>query len=654
MKDLGWYWHRLRAMSLAEMVLHARKKLRQRSDARGLPDWTGAALQASAGFPYVPNAEEAPASLHQALIQESKEIAAGRWRAFGHLDLQVDTPPHWHKDYWVGKDLATTASAFRLNHRALPDGADVKLVWELSRWYPLVRLAQASHVLGEAASGQRCIAWLEDWVKENPPGQGWNWTSALEAGIRLIQFTWIDALLRGAAASDARVCERLAALRQAILPPHAYFAWRYRSFGSSANNHLLGELVGLIVATARWPELERWGVSLATLHECWEREVLSQFAGDGGNCEQALNYQLFSFEFCWQARLALRGAGRTVSESVELRLNRAARFFWEVQVSKEPWDYGDSDSAYVTPVFQDDRTVIPEWRGWMDGSPGGATLRYWLGAPPVFHPTLIEGSAPEEARAVGDWWLYPETGIAIHASGDWRMRWDLSPLGYLQTAAHGHLDALHLSLWLKGTAWVVDPGTGAYYADGKLRSWLASRSAHNGPTPLGVPEHPRRLGPFLWQGRHAIPVAMREKGGVVGVLDLPGSQLRRRVTPCDAGSGWQVEDCCLGSDGSPASFTVRWQFAPGATLRVLGPREFIVNRLNSELRVVVGADWDSVEHFERGEPRIGAGSDSLAGTVSSAFRKTERALFLLLTARPTGDKPCVFSTTFLAFITHEN
>ena len=89
-------------------------------------------------------------------------------------------------------------------------------------------------------------------------------------------------------------------------------------------------------------------------------------------------------------------------------------------------------------------------------------------------------------------------------------------------------------------------------------------------------------------------------------------------------------------------------------LRVLGPREFIVNRLNSELRVVVGADWDSVEHFELGDLKIGAGSDSLAGIVSSAFRKTERAPFLLLTARPAGDKPCVFSTTFLAFITHEN
>ena len=43
-------------------------------------------------------------------------------------------------------------------------------------------------------------------------------------------------------------------------------------------------------------------------------------------------------------------------------------------------------------------------------------------------------------------------------------------------AAHGHLDVLHVSLWLRGVAMVIDPGTGAYHADKQLRNWLASRA----------------------------------------------------------------------------------------------------------------------------------------------------------------------------------
>src|SRR2546422_2174530 len=53
------------------------------------------------------------------------------FRSFGHLELKVDDPPKWHCDYLAEKNLATTESAFRLNYRELPAGADIKLIWEL-------------------------------------------------------------------------------------------------------------------------------------------------------------------------------------------------------------------------------------------------------------------------------------------------------------------------------------------------------------------------------------------------------------------------------------------------------------------------------------------------------------------------------------------
>jgi hypothetical protein len=171
--------------------------------------------------------------------------------------------------------------------------------------------------------------------------------------MRLVQLTWMDGLLAGR--FEVGVGEEAwGALLARLLPMHVRFVWRQRSFGSSANNHLLGELAGLIVATVRWPRLAQWGASLGTLKKLLEREVLAQFAEDGGNREQALNYQLFAFELCWQARMALHAAGQKLGPAVEARLRRAARFFWEVQVEREPWDYGDSDSAQVLPCFARD------------------------------------------------------------------------------------------------------------------------------------------------------------------------------------------------------------------------------------------------------------------------------------------------------------
>lgn len=629
-------------MSPAEMARHARKKFRQFTDARRERDWASVKLDTSGAFPVLPKPADAPEILRAALRRDTEEILAGRWRAFGHLEIKVDDPPLWHCDYLVGKNLATTDSAFQLNHRALPGGADVKLIWELSRWFQFVRLAQSAYVLGDERAGRKCVAWLQDWVKHNPPYRGWNWTSALEAGMRLIQFTWIDALLQ-AQAGKCSYAGELETLRYKILPAHAWFAWRHQSFGSSANNHLLGELAGLILATTRWPELTRWGAPLEELQARWEREVLAQFAEDGGNREQALNYQLFSFEFCWQARAALIVAGRKISPLVEQRLCLASIFFVEVQVKREPWDYGDSDNAFVTPFFASEKTATREWHDWMSSSTASAVLQYWLGEPPVA-PDLIGQGEPVGADHHGDWWTYRESGLAIGESGLFFARFDATPLGYLRTAAHGHLDALHFSIWCKGVAMVVDPGTGAYYADKNLRAWLASRAAHNGPCPLNE-EFPKRLGPFLWAEHHNRPTLAEEGPNIlIGELNLPDIQLRRSISEPSDFFGWQVDDDCRHS-GDNHNFTVRWQFAPGARVKILGGRKFAVQREDVLLGIEVSEDWAEVKLVESEADR---GDDApLAGIVSPAFRKTCFAPYLLLTARP-GDKPCVFRTTFLA------
>jgi len=646
MASLSWYWHRLRAMSATEIALHARKKFRQKVDARRERDWGSIKLESSGAFPKLPPPQDAPQALREALARDAEDILHGRWRAFGHLELRVDDPPRWHKDYLVGIDLETNESAFKLNHRALAKGADIKLIWELSRWYQLVRLAMAAYVLDDERAAHKSITWLEDWVKHNPPYRGWNWTSALESGLRLVQFTWIDALLSANAERWGFDAE-LETLRYEILPPHVWFTWRHKSFGSSANNHLIGELAGLILTTARWPQLANWGASLDELQRRWEHEVLAQFAEDGGNREQALNYHLFSFEFCFYARQALKGAGKKVSAEVDTRLDAAMRFFWDVQADREPWDYGDSDNAFVTPLSAGPE-FVREWRHWM-ARQNSPALDYWLGQSPIIGRPANSGP-PQYATQLKEWWLYAESGMAVCESGFWWLRWDASPLGYLATAAHGHLDAQHLSLWFKGFAFVVDPGTGAYFANKELRAWLSSRDAHNGPNATRA-WLPQRLGPFLWNQHHEVPrFFYQEKLFAVIEEDIADSPVVRSVE-CD-GVRVVVSDGCEHEWDPPAEFKVRWQFAPGTWVQRTGDRTFVLNRNGASIRVEVSDNWTEVHLFE---PHIDTPQTdtNFTGIVSPAFRATTHAPFLLLTARinsdrPEGSQPCVFRTTFVA------
>ena len=716
MSKAAWYWHRLRAMSLGEMLLHARKRWRQKTDARP-QDWPDLTLDPTGAFPHLPKREDAPVALREALRRDADEILAGRWRAFGHLELKVDDPPKWHCDYLVGRDFATQESAFTLDHRALPGGADIKLIWELSRWAHLTRLAMAAYVLGDQRAAEKCLAWLEDWVKCNPPYRGWNWTSALESGLRLIQFTWIDALLSAVIVSDfgfgvsglksalregvdspspqpsppgegedcaasgviggvspsragrgelplpgeegrgegepssiTCLSERLAQLRREILPPHVWFTWRHRSFGSSANNHLLGELAGLITATVRWPELNRLCAPLDGLQDRWAREVLNQFAEDGGNKEQALNYHLFSWELCWQTQRALTGAGLSILPGVDSRLRQAARFFVDVQVPSDPWDYGDSDNAVVTPFALDENHAVAEWHGWLRGQESSPALDYWLGEAQWDLKSEIS-----DFKSAG-WRHFERSGYAIWRDTGWALRWDLSPLGMGSMAAHGHLDALHLSLWCRGVAMVIDPGTGAYYADKSLRNWLTGRSAHNIPTPDGE-DWPQRLGSFLWAENHEAPLV---NGGVScassntwgAELFTKALSLHRSVKLSEDGLAWEVEDsvACLRDDWADAArdFSVRWQFAPESSVEILGERQFRIIRHGVAMEVQVSADWAEVFCVTDQTQVAEADPDApLAGIVSPAFRKTVWAPYLKLMARPTA-QPCVFSTRFLA------
>ena len=153
--------------------------------------------------------------------------------------------------------------------------------------------------------------------------------------------------------------------------------------------------------------------------------MLAQFAEDGGNREQALHYHLFSFELCWHTRAALQAAGRTISSKAEDRLTLAAGFLAEVQVQSEPWGYGDSDDSFVLPLASELQENTREWCQWLNSDTG--SLAWFLGR-------FNSATAPSLRMLPQGWRLFPHTGIGVNRTGEWFLRWDVSPLGYLQTA----------------------------------------------------------------------------------------------------------------------------------------------------------------------------------------------------------------------------
>lgn len=503
-ETMRWYAHRLRAMSAGEVLHRVQDRLKQAGEAaflRSLQSFDPGPAQALRLR--LEPAESAPAGLRETLAQDAARLQRGEWQVFGWRTVDVGAPPCWYRDPLCGVVIDPHIPAQKLNHRKLPDGADARTIWEINRWAEMSRLAMHAWLSNDLTALRSAQLLLEDWCERNPPGMGINWTSPLEVALRLINFTWFDHLFAACAAREggSALHVHLQAQRQLvkkIVPVHAAWIWRYRSAGSSANNHLLGELAALVVAVSRWPALEKIACAADEAWSAIEREVLHQFALDGGSQEQALHYHLFAFELAW---LAGRMAGCRAGAAFD-RLAKAAHFWQALAHTEEPWDYGDNDDAQVLPLTEQREHAAESWQGWMNGQAGA--LRYWLGMPPP--------AVPADEPSSSGWLLFKDSGMAAYSDPGWSLRVDASPLGFGALAAHGHCDALHVSVWHGDKAIFIDPGTGGYYGHKELRNELAAWSAHNGPQPQGGFRTPLRLGPFLQAQPHALPELVLETG----------------------------------------------------------------------------------------------------------------------------------------------
>ena len=518
MTKASWYWHRLKAMSAAEILGRMRERMRHvttRAAHRHIIKLP--ALKDSAEFtPKIPSREKAPELLKFKLAADAKLLLVGRWNLFGWKEVQVQLNPlNLHRDYLREIDTSLNEDSCKLNHRDLPGGADARAIWELNRFAEMVRVAMHGYVNDDPAAIRTAQQWLSEWAKQYPVGAGVNWTSPLEAGLRLINLCWFDALVQ--ASGDAECISSQGLVSKALANGHAWYVHRFLSFGSSANNHLLGELTGLLMAVKRWPELSKIAGEAEWLWSKISECVLNQFAEDGGNREQALHYHLFAFEMALHACRAMN-----VTEGpVVVRLQKAAEFFVRMSHSQEPWDFGDSDDAQIVPLHRE--KAVAEWSAWMSGGNDGsaATLNYWLGDLPIRNP--------QSAIRNGDWWLAKESGMAVIERDGWKVRVDASPLGFGKMAAHGHCDALHVSIWDGEQALVIDPGTGGYYGMKEQRAELASWNAHNGPLPVKGFKTPRRMGTFLWAEPHKLPVLGCEGDSLRIMIQHEGIELSRTV-----------------------------------------------------------------------------------------------------------------------------
>ncbi len=443
---------------------------------------------------------DVPEDASRSVIDAADEILAGQWELLGSVRRDMEDPD-WFFDPVTGTRAPQSDYCFKVDHRSEDVTGNVKQIWELSRMHHLTVLAAAFSLSGDERYAARAASHLRSWWAQNPFLSGVHWTSGIEAGLRLISWVWVRRLLDGWAGA-AELFERNEVARAQIWW-HQHYLASFRSRGSSANNHVIAEAAGLLVAALAFDmfdESPRWADEAALV---LEEELKSNTFPSGVNREMAFDYHGFVTELAVVAAAEASWAGRPLSSDLWTQLYLMFDVVAAtVDVKLRAPRYGDGDNGTALVL---DAPAAERWSGLLAigealfDAPG-----WWPQVGPTVTSTALGSVAGHRSAAGPDRRPshYADAGLTVLRSSpsDGKEIWcrcDAGPHGFLSIAAHGHADALAVEVRLDGVDVLADPGTYCYHGEPRWRSYFRSTLAHN-TIEVGGQDQSTSGGPFLW------------------------------------------------------------------------------------------------------------------------------------------------------------
>lgn len=608
--SLKWKLHRLSAMSGWEVGYRVKQRVQASVEQFGL----------HSSAPPPPASDRAGAAWVETLPtvfsrdkyrRAADEVLGGRFPVFAMSAAPLGFPPQWNRDPKTGRQ-APLRFGKTLNYRDESIVGDIKYLWEPSRHAQLVTLAQAWHLTHEQKYADACRTLLESWFDQCPYPSGVHWTSSLEHSIRLVNWSFAWHLLGGDAAPifEGTVGDAFKQRWLTSVYQHCQFIAGHFSRYSSANNHLLGELMGLFVASLTWPLWKRSRRWKNLAQRGLEREVLQQNGEDGVNCEQANWYHHEVADMMIVSGLLARANGCDFSTAYWHRLRGMLQYIASIMdAGGQVPNFGDADDAIIArldPAAEDVyRSLLATGAVLFES----AEFKFKAGAVDDKTRWLLGDTAAGKFQAIGMTNVslpirkdFPHAGYYIlgdrfETNREVRIVADAGPLGYLSIAAHGHADALSFTLSAGGKEILIDPGTYAYHTQRLWRDYFKGTSAHN-TVRVDRVDQSVSGGNFLWV-KHAqsqllaverTPLADRWVASHDGYTRLKHPLTHRRELLFEKQQSLlQVTDELLGS--GPHEVEMFWHFAEqcavlaeGREVRVSCGDVFLSMTLPEELR----------------------------------------------------------------------
>ncbi len=488
MNGLSWYINRLKKMPLPEMVWRVQQLMLTKIEGKTL---MGKSIIDDQLCHKHLSETKIQTSWRLSVVQ-GKMMVGNDHCLFGYIDSKNR---HSHDAFFEGARWPLEASD-KLVYKHRPDMGDARINWELNRHYDYQVLAKNYALTMEEDYLSTLSQRFYDWVKENPFLIGISYVSEMELAIRALSWYITIELL-----PDVPKTQQLKDDMSTGLLNLLCHVDRHHSRFSSANNHVIVEMVVLGIIGSSY-KINHW-VNKAKKVVLYEMQ--RQNFEDGVNKEQSIHYHSFVMEAVALMLLRFRREGIEYDLTLDSILDKMAAHMADLMDCRNHIPHlGDDDGGKLFDLYGrkfNHYAYVLELCGVL------LNKRYIRVDNNLYHEQLYALFGPgvpngvksiKERSSV----VYPEGGHTIlrHDDPEVLLTMDHGSLGFGSIAAHGHADALHITLRVAGVPILVDPGTYIYHGELKWRDYFRKTINHNTITIDGL-DQSQMQGAFLWGKR---------------------------------------------------------------------------------------------------------------------------------------------------------
>lgn len=418
------------------------------------------------------------------IMADADKTVAGVFNMLGSGDVELNPIP-WSKDFISGYEWEKGTYYKKYNQVDLSNNADVKVPRELSRCHHLLRLALAFRFTGDDKYAATIVAYITDWIDENPLLYSINWGCAMDVGIRAVNWIWALSLIKDYQISEVDIEKIRGSLYQ-----HGWFIYNNLEGNNYSynNNHYFSDIVGLLhvaMLFGKGKEVAKW-LRLATT--TFYRETRLQVLPSGMSLEGSTNYHRLVLELVLTSVVLLHRNGKDVPPDIWGRLESMFEFVMRLTMPDGTMPVvGDQDNGRLLPWgiedLNDHRYLLSVGamlfnRGDFKHSSTGYNIYASIfGGLREEYESIVEDTSTLGSQ------LFRDAGFALMRKDDNYLLFNADNQGmYRDTGtamSHTHCDWFSFVLCANGVPFIVDPGSYVYSSDAKARNLFRSTKMHN-------------------------------------------------------------------------------------------------------------------------------------------------------------------------------